>query len=213
VKRFLLFLKEVLDALLVLALIASVAFLIYLLLSEKGSLPPSGTSLPGTVVVTSRPAETSTTTPPPSASPTPTPTPTRTFTIMPTSTATLQPATTAPSILTFTATPARNPGTSLPVDAEIEIGFERGTQIVQAIEAYIQERGFYPASLENLVPDYLPSIPVTGAGQPFYYRVFERTTVMSVEIYWVAFRVTAQDNLTCTYYRRLDHWDCNYASP
>jgi hypothetical protein len=99
------------------------------------------------------------------------------------------------------------------VDREIEDGIERGNLIVQAIEAYTRAKGFYPAGLDDLVPDYLSELPLTSTDQPFFYRVFDRTTVMSPEIYWVSFRVVSLNNVTCTYYRRLQYWDCNFASP
>jgi len=89
----------------------------------------------------------------------------------------------------------------------------RGNQLVQAIEAYTRSNGFYPAALTDLVPNHITELPVTISGEPFFYRVFERTTVMAPEIYWVSFRVMSQEHVTCTYYRRLEYWDCNFSSP
>jgi hypothetical protein len=211
--RFQLFLKEMLDALIVLALIASVAFLIFFLVRREGNLPASGTALPGTAVLTSQPTETRGPTRVLSASPTRTPVPTQSPTVAPTPTATSRPTTTPASRPAITATLVNNSTTQLPLDVEMKDGIERGDRIVQAIEAYNQAKGFYPPALADLVPDYLPDVPVTSSGQPFFYRVFERTTVMSPEIYWVAFRVASQDHVTCTYYRRIQFWDCNFASP
>lgn len=99
------------------------------------------------------------------------------------------------------------------MDLEIEDGIERGNRVVQAIEAYTRAEGFYPATLDDLSPDYLSELPFTSTDQAFFYRVFERTTIMSPEIYWVSFRVASQSNLTCTYYRRIQYWDCNFSSP
>ncbi|HQE76500.1 MAG TPA: hypothetical protein PLK00_08750, partial [Candidatus Hydrogenedentes bacterium] len=39
----------------------------------------------------------------------------------------------------------------------------------QAINAYAAENGTYPASLEALVPEWLPSIPVQADGTAFGY--------------------------------------------
>lgn len=43
------------------------------------------------------------------------------------------------------------------------------TQAERAIQTWHAEKGFYPPSLEALVPDYLASVPVRGNGQPFGY--------------------------------------------
>ena len=212
-KRFLLINKEVFDALVVLALLASIGYLVYLQLRNEGKLPLSNSTPPSTVTLTSRLTEARTPTLVPPASTTQTPIPTRTSTVTPTPTMTSRPTTTSVPGPTLTAALVPNSGTQLPVDVEIKDGIERGDQLVQAIEAYTQAKGFYPAALEDLVPDYLPAIPVTITSQPFFYRVFERTTVMSPEIYWVAFRVVSQSHVTCTYFRRLQYWDCNFASP
>jgi hypothetical protein len=47
---------------------------------------------------------------------------------------------------------------------------ERATPIVDAIERYSKEKGQPPPSLEELVPDYLPSIPATGVGSAREFR-------------------------------------------
>ncbi|HOF39868.1 MAG TPA: hypothetical protein PLD73_07325 [Candidatus Hydrogenedentes bacterium] len=41
--------------------------------------------------------------------------------------------------------------------------------IEQAINAYAAENGAYPASLETLVPEWMPSIPAKADGSPFGY--------------------------------------------
>jgi hypothetical protein len=211
--RFQLFLKEMLDALIVLALIAAVAFLIYYFMRRDGNLSGLGTPQPGTELVTLQTIETRPAALVAPATPTRTPIPTQSPTVAPIPSATSRPTTTSASRPAITATLVNNSGSQLPLDAEMREGIERGDQIVQAIEAYNQNNGFYPPTLADLVPDYLPEVPVTNTGQLFFYRVFERTTVMSPEIYWVSFRVVSQNNVTCTYYRRIQHWDCNFSSP
>ncbi len=49
---------------------------------------------------------------------------------------------------------------------------ERARVVIDAIEAYKQTKGEYPARLANLVPKFIPEIPTTGlAGYPqFLYR-------------------------------------------
>jgi hypothetical protein len=136
------------------------------------------------------------------------------FTPIPANSATLTnvpPLTSTPTleaVKTVTITPTEDP-----VSEEIDSGTARGTLIVQAIEAYYRDQHYYPPILADLVPVHLPELPVTSSGQPYFYRVFERTGTMASEIYWVSFRVTGEDHLTCTFYRRIQFWDCNYESP
>lgn len=85
--------------------------------------------------------------------------------------------------------------------------------MVQAIEDYYLANGQYPATLADLIPVYMPGLPVTPAGQPYFYRLFDVGHPLALERYWLSFRVSDQPNLTCTYMRRIEYWDCNYASP
>ena len=204
--------KKVTDLLLVLTLLAAIGFLVYLQLRDEGQLIPSNTTATIPVTFASIPTDTRATNPISSTAPTRTPVRAQTFTFTPSPTLTPKPTLTPTRIPTLSASPVRN-ATVWPIDVEIQGGIERGDQVVEAIEAYFQARGFYPPSLSDLVPDYLPEVPVTISSQPFFYRVFERTTVMAPEIYWVAFKVISRENVTCTYYRRLQVWDCNFASP
>ena len=43
------------------------------------------------------------------------------------------------------------------------------TELQQAISAYTAENGYYPPTLEALVPDYLYSVPTTPGGRPYAY--------------------------------------------
>ncbi len=43
------------------------------------------------------------------------------------------------------------------------------TELVQAMQIYRAEKGHYPATLEELVPNYLPALPVQSNGQPYGY--------------------------------------------
>jgi hypothetical protein len=147
-----------------------------------------------------------------------------TSTISYTSTPTLTPV--PSSTLTQTITPiptltdiptptntATSTGTGTPVSQEINSGIETGNEIVRAIEHYYLDQGHYPAALNDLLPAYLPGLPVSSTGQPYFYRFFDPVHPMASEGYWLAFRVIEQENITCTYLRRLEYWDCNYASP
>lgn len=126
-------------------------------------------------------------------------------------------STSTPTIaFTGTFTPSVNPsGFSAGTLAgeEIRDGIEKGNEIVRAIEIYNLDQGHYPLSLDDLVPNYISNSPVTSTGQPYFYRLFGSTDKLAFEIYWLAFRVAEQEHTICTYYRRLEYWDCNFASP
>lgn len=53
---------------------------------------------------------------------------------------------------------------------------QRGMPIVDAIKKYIIEQGHPPATLEDLVPRYLPEIPTTGVptGSEYMYEVAKK---------------------------------------
>jgi hypothetical protein len=142
---------------------------------------------------------------------------------------------TAPSsqAIVFTSTPSlpipRTPGTtptldSLPglpaaatasaptVDAEIADGISRAAPIIVALEAYYRDHGAYPSDLSMLVPDHLAVLPLTATDQPFHYRTFASEHALATELYWLSFRVAQRRNLSCTYLRRIEYWDCNPAS-
>jgi hypothetical protein len=57
-------------------------------------------------------------------------------------------------------------------EERIERVTERGQPIVDAIKAYENKNGHPPASLDELVPDYLDTVPTTGIGAwpKFYYH-------------------------------------------
>jgi hypothetical protein len=202
--------REVLDALLLIVILIAIAFLVYYLQippEDRPSIPdliPRDTKTP-TITYTAIPTRLLVLTPPAARTQTPTASPSLTAALSPTATLT-------PQRVSGT-TPVPTSTIRLSVDTEIADGIERGNRIVEAIEAYITAKGFYPAALDDLVPDYLPELLLTITNQPFLYRVFERTTVMSPELYWVSFRVVSENNVTCTYYRRLQYWDCNFSSP
>ena len=169
----------------------------------------SGTSVrPVSVTVlptrTSAPTDVPTSTLIPASVTVPTKTVTPRPTLPPTSTATITP--------TASPAPTKAP-TGSALDKEIADGITRGNRIVQAIEAYHNAQGQYPPALVSLVPTYLSGIPLTEKDRPFFYRLFDGNGPLASEVYWLAFRVESRDHVTCTYMRRLDYWDCNFASP
>jgi hypothetical protein len=54
-----------------------------------------------------------------------------------------------------------------------EILSERAKPVIAAIEAFHNARGFWPADIEQLVPEYLPDVPRTGS--PIYPDFILRT--------------------------------------
>lgn len=167
--------------------------------TEPGSpaLHPSTARLPSPSTTTPVPSK-----PPaqPSASPEPTSTPTPSPTAKPTST---------PS-----RTPTADPTPTSPTAVDETIaGIEVGGRIIEALESYRAAHGAYPTDLSALVPDYLSEIPESPAGRPFAYRSFPAGHVMASELYWLAFALAEEPGIACTYYRRLQYWDCDAILP
>jgi len=206
--------KRSIDFLLILPLFLVIVFIVFAYRTGAiTDLFAAGTPLPigqGTVSVTPTilsvvvPYSTSTIsrTSTPTLTPAPSSTPTQAITPIPSLTDTPAPTNTAAS--TAAGTPA---------SLEIDSGIETGNEIVRAIERFYVDQGHYPAALNELLPAHLPALPVTLTGQPYFYRFFDAAHPMASEGYWLAFRVIEQENITCTYLRRLEYWDCNYASP
>ena len=206
--------KKSVEFLLVLPLLLVILFIVFAF--QTGTIPdflaadtpvPIDTDTVGavpTILSSVIPYDTSTAsiTGTPSFTPSPSSTPTQTITPSPTFTGTPTPT----EIVTSIA-----PGTS--ASQEIKGGIATGNEIIQAIERHYLDQGHYPIVLNDLIPVYLPALPVTSTDQPYFYRFFDAAHPMASEGYWLAFRVVEQENITCTYLRRLDYWDCNYAGP
>ena len=208
--------KNGIDVLLIIVLLATIGLLVYFGMGDISPVQDPtptlttesifNTTTPASNVPTSISTKTSTATLIPASITIPTKT--VTITPLPTETSTPTP--------TSTLTPTATLGTDSPVSQvgqEIKSGIQRGNMIVKAIEAYHSAKGQYPISLTGLVPTYLPDIPITTTGQAFFYRLFDPGSPLASEVYWVSFRAVNQDHVACTYYRRLDYWDCNFASP
>jgi hypothetical protein len=202
--------KNGIDFILILVLLAAIGALVYFGLDDgnkveipspiTASTPTEAASIPETSVPTS--AQTATLIP---ASVT-IPTKTATLTSLPTATVTRTPT------ATITSTSSINtPASSLA--QEIHTGIERGNRIIMAIEAYHKAKGTYPPTLNELSPAFLSDLPITSTGQAYFYRLFDGSSPLASDVYWVSFRAINQDHVACTYFRMLDYWDCNYTSP
>jgi hypothetical protein len=202
--------KKGIDLFLILVLLVTVGLLVYFGMDSGNTvdqLPPKTTSTFTAVApVTENSVKTSVL----SATPVPTlviiPTGTATFIPQPTNTATTTPTVTD-TVTAVVFTPLS------PLDQEIKTGMERGNRIIQAIEAYHSAKGEYPPTLDVLLPTYLSDIPMTSTGQAYFYRLFDGSSPLADEVYWVSFRAINQDHVACTYFGRLDAWNCDYASP
>lgn len=202
--------KKGIDILLIVVLIATIGLLLYFGLGSGNTveLTSSATTAPFTLTV------------PNTASSLPTLVKTATLmpasVTIPTKTVTPMPRASATSTKTPTATYTETSTNSTPISSlnqEINTGIERGNHIIQAIEAYHTSKGAYPATLADLSPTYLNELPMTSTGQAYFYRLFDASSPLAAEVYWVSFRAINQDHVACTYFRRLDYWDCNYNSP
>ena len=70
------------------------------------------------------------------------------------------------------------------------------TELQQAISAYTAENGYYPPSLEALVPDYLYSVPATSSGRPYAYNPSTgRLTESAAALPQVPFTAADRQNL------------------
>jgi hypothetical protein len=204
--------KKFVDVLLAVILLAALGYLIYA--ANTGGDAPPPASMTSTLTATLLPISNSTpsqvvtfTLVPASVT-----IPTRTITPKPTLTKTPTLTPTATATPTASATPTRIP-TQSSLEQEIANGIERGNQIVKAIEAYHAAQGQYPPDLDMLVPAYISGIPLTVNNRPYFYRLFDGTGPLAAEVYWLSVRAESRDHVTCTYMRRLDYWDCNFASP
>jgi hypothetical protein len=198
--------KKWINVFLLLPLILAVGFII--LAYSTGSAPnwfaTATATLRNTIIPSATPVITSAT-------------PRLTSTILPPRTVQL---TSTPTKRTDTATPtftsdqnASKIATGTSASEEISVGISRGNEIIRVLEIYNLDQGHYPPSLDNLVPNYISEIPVTSTGQSYFYRLFDPTDQLASEIYWLSFRAADQGHTVCTYYRRLESWDCNFASP
>jgi len=58
-----------------------------------------------------------------------------------------------------------------------------GLTIVDALDRFAAKNGAYPAKLDGLVPEYLPTVPCSrvGTGEPFQYRVVDECFALSFD--------------------------------
>ena len=52
--------------------------------------------------------------------------------------------------------------------------------VLSALARYKEKRGEYPASLNDLVPDYLDQVPLASWGHPFFYRAYVGQPIVAI---------------------------------
>lgn len=78
------------------------------------------------------------------------------------------------------------------VGIKAQNGYAACNFIIEVLDQYNNDTGGYPASLEELIPDYSPSIPTEVNGQPIVYH-------KTAEGYDLSFSYIGPGMNTCTY--------------
>jgi hypothetical protein len=85
---------------------------------------------------------------------------------------------------------------------EMMQGKEKARIIIDALSKYKNEKGKYPDTLEELVPDYLKKIPQTDTNQKYQYLQHLQG------IYELWFLVENKRGVSCSYSNRFEDWEC-----
>lgn len=119
----------------------------------------------------------------------------------------IKPTTTPISIqiLDMTPTPEEN-APKAEAHEEIRQGKEAAKIIIDALTKYQKDKGKYPDSLEELLPDYLEQIPQTSTKQKYQY--LQRLQ----GIYELWFLVEKENGVSCSYSNRFEDWDCGFSA-
>jgi hypothetical protein len=89
------------------------------------------------------------------------------------------------------------------VGEKAEIGYAALDPIIKALEQYHTDTGTYPASLDELVLEYLSGVPTEVNDEPISYTKIG-------ESYSLAFHYTGPGMNTCTYTPE-EKWHCSGA--
>jgi len=75
--------------------------------------------------------------------------------------------------------------------------------VILALDDYQKlNDGEYPSALDDLVPEYIASIPETVREEEFFYYPDK------LEGYYLCFLGDKNDKYGCCYNKRFDAWDC-----
>jgi len=89
------------------------------------------------------------------------------------------------------------------VGEKAEHGYATLEPLIKTLEQYQADTSAYPESLEELVPDYISSIPTEVNDQPIYYKKVDESFILS-------FHYIGPGMNTCSYTPE-DQWQCSGA--
>jgi hypothetical protein len=110
--------------------------------------------------------------------------------------------------------PTLNP-TQSAVGEEFQTNLDRGDAIINALEGYSQDTGYYPGELAVLVPAYLNEIPLTAAGEAFQYTFLNAISSPTRDAYLLTFNMHGIDS-GCVYHGGhedeflAEGWECSF---
>lgn len=84
--------------------------------------------------------------------------------------------------------------------SKAERGYAAAAPVIEALEAYHTAQQTYPATLDELAPDYLAAIPQPEAMPPLTYELTEQS-------YQLAFEYVGPGMNRCVYTPE-EEWDC-----
>ena len=87
------------------------------------------------------------------------------------------------------------------VGKKAEMGYKLSEPVIAALEQYKADHGTYPKTLEELVPDYLSTVPVSTDGVDFSYSSTGESCSLS-------FHYTGPGMNSCTYKPETKDWRC-----
>jgi hypothetical protein len=88
----------------------------------------------------------------------------------------------------------------------IETNQERANTIVRAIYKYEASKTTFPAKLNDLVPEFMESIPLTTSGADFFYST---DSVNGFNLSF-DFRLGEREGFGCGYTDKTQSWECGY---
>lgn len=89
------------------------------------------------------------------------------------------------------------------VGDKAERGYAALEPVIKALEQFRADKGAYPESLDELVPDYIASVPAEVNGESIFYA-------KAGESFSLAFHYVGPGTNTCTYTPK-DQWRCSGA--
>ena len=92
--------------------------------------------------------------------------------------------------------------------ASLQVGRARASDLLAALEQYRHDTESYPSALDQLVPDYLPSIPRPAWRYEYSYQACSQGTG-----YILYFRGRGDNDKWCGYSSGTGVWKCTDSIP